>query len=648
MDFLGLQHADAASSTPSTRSSGRRAIDARHRRRSRSTMPKTYQLFSDGQTYGIFQFESSRHARHPAQGQAAAARRPDRAERALPARARCAAGWSTTSSRASRARPRSSTSCPQLEPILARHLRRHRLPGAGDAHRQRCWPASRWARPTCCARRWARRIAEVMAGAARSFVDGRAGEAASTRRRPTKIFDLMEHFAGYGFNKSHSTAYALARVSDGVPQGELPVALRGGAADDRGAEHRQARAVPRRVPRAGRCQCCRRTSTRASCAFTVEPEGVRFGLTRHQERRRGRDRVAARGPRRARAHHLAARAVRGRSTCGSSTSACSRAWSRPARSTRCARAVAGLSLAWRRAQAVRGRRRGRRARRPAPARPRRGQAQLFGGGDDEAAAAASPRCPTRPPWTETEQLALREGDARPLLERPSGRSLSPRTLRAVRRHGRTLAELDRDVRKPTRLRSAASSSGAAAAEDAQGRSHGGLHARGLAAAASKSSCFRRPSRKSAAWSRTARMVLVRGKLERDDESARHRGDRDRAARSAARAARRARWPSGCRPAARTRRRSRRSADVLARHRGDRPRVARRARGATAARRAARCGPTSRAIRVRPVRALVADVSDCGAGLWRRIEATRASPWISDRRRRCHRHCSSSKSRSPSC
>ena len=26
---------------------------------------------------------------------------------------------------------------------------------------------------------------------------------------PTHIFDLMEKFAGYGFNKSHSAAYAL-------------------------------------------------------------------------------------------------------------------------------------------------------------------------------------------------------------------------------------------------------------------------------------------------------------------------------------------------------------------------------------------------------------------------------------------------------
>ena len=32
---------------------------------------------------------------------------------------------------------------------------------------------------------------------------------ASRERRPTQIFDLMEKFAGYGFNKSHAAAYAL-------------------------------------------------------------------------------------------------------------------------------------------------------------------------------------------------------------------------------------------------------------------------------------------------------------------------------------------------------------------------------------------------------------------------------------------------------
>ena len=93
---------------------------------------------------------------------------------------------------------------------------------------------------------------KVMAKQREAFMDGRQGERASTRRRPTKIFDLMEYFAGYGFNKSHSTTYALLALSDGVAQGELPAPLRRGAPDDRGGQHREARDVPRRVPRARR------------------------------------------------------------------------------------------------------------------------------------------------------------------------------------------------------------------------------------------------------------------------------------------------------------------------------------------------------------------------------------------------------------
>ena len=41
--------------------------------------------------------------------------------------------------------------------------------------------------------------ADFMAGAIAKDVN---------EKKATKIFDLMEHFAGYGFNKSHSTTYA--------------------------------------------------------------------------------------------------------------------------------------------------------------------------------------------------------------------------------------------------------------------------------------------------------------------------------------------------------------------------------------------------------------------------------------------------------
>src|SRR5438094_160007 len=48
----------------------------------------------------------------------------------------------------------------------------------------------------------------VMAKMRGKFVDG-AKKLGTNEKKATHIFDLMEHFAGYGFNKSHSTAYAF-------------------------------------------------------------------------------------------------------------------------------------------------------------------------------------------------------------------------------------------------------------------------------------------------------------------------------------------------------------------------------------------------------------------------------------------------------
>ena len=63
---------------------------------------------------------------------------------------------------------------------------------------------------------------KVMAKQREAFMDGRARRTASTRRRPTKIFDLMEYFAGYGFNKSHSTTYALLAYQTGYLKANYP------------------------------------------------------------------------------------------------------------------------------------------------------------------------------------------------------------------------------------------------------------------------------------------------------------------------------------------------------------------------------------------------------------------------------------------
>ncbi len=55
------------------------------------------------------------------------------------------------------------------------------------------------------------------------------------------IFDLMEKFAGYGFNKSHSAAYALALVPDRLAQGALTRVVHGRGAVGRHGQHRQGR-----------------------------------------------------------------------------------------------------------------------------------------------------------------------------------------------------------------------------------------------------------------------------------------------------------------------------------------------------------------------------------------------------------------------
>src|SRR5437762_561620 len=49
---------------------------------------------------------------------------------------------------------------------------------------------------------------EVMAKMRGAFVEG-AKKLGTSEKKASQLFDLMEHFAGYGFNKSHSTAYAL-------------------------------------------------------------------------------------------------------------------------------------------------------------------------------------------------------------------------------------------------------------------------------------------------------------------------------------------------------------------------------------------------------------------------------------------------------
>ncbi len=61
----------------------------------------------------------------------------------------------------------------------------------------------------------------VMAKQREAFTEGAKAKGIS-EKKATKIFDLMEYFAGYGFNKSHSTTYALLAYQTGYLKANYP------------------------------------------------------------------------------------------------------------------------------------------------------------------------------------------------------------------------------------------------------------------------------------------------------------------------------------------------------------------------------------------------------------------------------------------
>ena len=67
-----------------------------------------------------------------------------------------------------------------------------------------------------------KKIAEIMAEHRERFIKG-AVENHYPEDRVTKIFDLMEKFGGYGFNKSHSAAYALIAYQTAYLKAHFPV-----------------------------------------------------------------------------------------------------------------------------------------------------------------------------------------------------------------------------------------------------------------------------------------------------------------------------------------------------------------------------------------------------------------------------------------
>ena len=219
-DFLGLTHADHPRLDACATCAARSGADV-----DLETLPlddkATYDVFRTANTTAVFQFES-RGMRDTAEAGAA-----DRFEDIIALIALYRPGPMELipdfiARKHGRERVEYPRSAPGADP--GDHLRRHGLPGAGDADRagDRRLHAGR-RRPA--APRDGQEEARGDGQAARHLRRRRRRRTASPRAKATQLFDLMEKFAGYGFNKSHAAAYALVAYQTAWLKAHHPAAF---------------------------------------------------------------------------------------------------------------------------------------------------------------------------------------------------------------------------------------------------------------------------------------------------------------------------------------------------------------------------------------------------------------------------------------
>jgi len=236
--------------------------------------PKTYQLFADGQTFGIFQFESSgmREILRKAKPQ----RLDDLiAMNALYRPGPLKSGMVDDFIARKQGKSEVKYDLPQLEPILSETY-------GVIAYQEQVMRIARdvagfsLGEADILRKAMGKKNAEVMAAQRARFVQGAISRRVN-EKKATKLFELVAHFAGYGFPKAHSTTYALLAYQTAYLKATYPrhfaaalltieaantdkLALYIGECRDR--------AIPVLPPDINESQA----------HFTVVPEGVRFGL----------------------------------------------------------------------------------------------------------------------------------------------------------------------------------------------------------------------------------------------------------------------------------------------------------------------------------------------------------------------------------
>ncbi len=236
--------------------------------------PKAYQLFQNGQTHGVFQFESSgmRDTLRKAKPQCLedlialnALYRPG------PLRGGVVDDYIARK----HGRVEVTYELPQMEPVVRETY------GVIAYQEQVMRLASELAgfslgQADELRRAMGKKDAAKMQAQRESFVNG-CIERGIAKKKATKIFDLMEYFAGYGFPKAHSTTYALLAYQTAYLKANYPrhfmaslLTIESQNTDKIAlylAECREL-GVPVLPP----------DVNASEARFIVEPDGVRFGL----------------------------------------------------------------------------------------------------------------------------------------------------------------------------------------------------------------------------------------------------------------------------------------------------------------------------------------------------------------------------------
>ncbi len=236
---------------------------------------KTFRLFAEGQTYGVFQFESSgmRELLRKA--------KPERLDdlialNALYRPGPLKSGMVDDYIARKQGRTEVKYDLPQLAPILGdtygviayqEQVMRIAVVVAGFSMGQ----------SDVLRKAMGKKDPRVMAKQREAFMEGAAKNHVN-EKKAKKIFDLMEFFAGYGFNKSHSTTYAWVAYQTAYLKANYPWHFMAALLTIEAAN------TEKLAMYLGECRdlgipILPPDINTSELRFTVEKAGVRFGLT---------------------------------------------------------------------------------------------------------------------------------------------------------------------------------------------------------------------------------------------------------------------------------------------------------------------------------------------------------------------------------